>query len=207
MGASRRSDTARAALDHVAAAQPTVSTATLAPGTDAGALFALRGDHVGWATVWLVAGPPTGQLTARFVDRVIRLWRSHGYPVRAVGTDNRPEYVAAGFRATLAAKGINHGGSRPAQPTTTPSSNASAAPSSKSAGGPPSTAAGSTRSPPAPSRGQLVADHLQPPATQPQRLHGRTHPRPNPRRPPQKQDSMNLNHRAHLSLRTPARKH
>jgi len=61
-----------------------------------------------WATVAIMVGTPTGAHTARFVADVIRHWRRHGYPLRAVITDNGPEYVAAGFRAALAGWGVRH---------------------------------------------------------------------------------------------------
>jgi transposase InsO family protein len=61
-----------------------------------------------WATIMIIAGPPTGQATARFAAQLIRHWRRHGYQLRAVITDNGPEYIAAGFRAALAAKEIRH---------------------------------------------------------------------------------------------------
>jgi transposase InsO family protein len=61
-----------------------------------------------WAYVALVLGVPTGEVTARFVGQVVRYWRRRGVVVRAVLTDNGPEYIARTFTATLAAKGLNH---------------------------------------------------------------------------------------------------
>jgi transposase InsO family protein len=61
-----------------------------------------------WATVAIVVGPPTGAVTARFVDQLVRHWRRHGYQPRAVITDNGPEYIAGDFRAALTAKDIRH---------------------------------------------------------------------------------------------------
>jgi transposase InsO family protein len=61
-----------------------------------------------WATVAIIVGTPTGAATARFVDQLVRHWRRHGYPLRAVITDNGPEYIASDFRAALAAKNIRH---------------------------------------------------------------------------------------------------
>jgi transposase InsO family protein len=61
-----------------------------------------------WAIVAIVLGTPDGTVTARFVEAVVRRWRRFGFGVRAVLTDNGPEYIAAGFRAALAAKGITH---------------------------------------------------------------------------------------------------
>ncbi|HLI00698.1 MAG TPA: DDE-type integrase/transposase/recombinase [Acidimicrobiales bacterium] len=61
-----------------------------------------------WATVAIIAGTPTGPATARFVADVVRHWRRHGYRLRAVITDNGPEYIANDFRAALAAQNIRH---------------------------------------------------------------------------------------------------
>jgi transposase InsO family protein len=61
-----------------------------------------------WAITLIVLGTPDGTVTARFVDHVIRRWRRLGVGVRAVLTDNGPEYIAAGFRAHLAGLGVNH---------------------------------------------------------------------------------------------------
>ena len=61
-----------------------------------------------WATVAVIVGTPTGAITARFVDQLVRHWRRHGYRLRAVITDNGPEYIANDFRAALAAKHIRH---------------------------------------------------------------------------------------------------
>ena len=99
-----------------------------------------------WAVVMIVLGPVTGAHTIGFVDHVIRQFRRLGVPVRAVLTDNGPEYVAAGFRAHLVAKNLTTSGSRPAHRTTTPCANASRAPLSKNAGVPRFTGDGSPRS-------------------------------------------------------------
>ena len=61
-----------------------------------------------WAVVAIIAGTPTGAHTARFVAGLVRHWRRHGYPLRAVITDNGPEYVAGQFRSALASRGIRH---------------------------------------------------------------------------------------------------
>jgi transposase InsO family protein len=61
-----------------------------------------------WATVAIMVGTPTGAHTGRFVAGLVRHWRRHGYPLRAVITDNGPEYIAGQFRAALAARGIRH---------------------------------------------------------------------------------------------------
>jgi transposase InsO family protein len=61
-----------------------------------------------WATIAIIAGPPTAAVTARFVDQLVRHWRRHGHTVRAVITDNGPEYVGPPFRAALADRQIRH---------------------------------------------------------------------------------------------------
>jgi transposase InsO family protein len=61
-----------------------------------------------WAITTIVLGPVTGAHTMRFVDQLLRSWRKHGVRVKAVLTDNGPEYVATGFQAHLAAKGLHH---------------------------------------------------------------------------------------------------
>ncbi len=61
-----------------------------------------------WATVMIILGTPSGDATARFVAHLVAHWRRHGYQIRAVLTDNGPEYIAAGFRSALAAKDIRH---------------------------------------------------------------------------------------------------
>src|SRR5205823_8007863 len=61
-----------------------------------------------WAFVMIVLGPVTGAHTARFVDVVVRRWRRLGFPVKAILSDNGPEYKNAAFSAALAAKTITH---------------------------------------------------------------------------------------------------
>jgi Helix-turn-helix domain/Integrase core domain len=61
-----------------------------------------------WAFVALVLGNPTGAVTARFITQVIRHYRRHGITIRAVLTDNGPEYIARDFTTALAAKTLAH---------------------------------------------------------------------------------------------------
>ena len=61
-----------------------------------------------WAAMWLVLGPVTAEISMRFLERVVRRWRKLGFPVRAVLTDNGPEYAARAFTAAVAAKGLDH---------------------------------------------------------------------------------------------------
>jgi transposase InsO family protein len=69
-----------------------------------------------WAMVMIVLGVPTGATTARFVDHVIRRYRRLGVTVRAVLTDNGPEYIARAFTAAVAAKGLGHHRTPPRSP-------------------------------------------------------------------------------------------
>ena len=61
-----------------------------------------------WAFVLIVLGVPTGKVTARFVHQVLRRYRRLGAQVRAVLTDNGPEYVASTFTNALFAKELTH---------------------------------------------------------------------------------------------------
>jgi len=61
-----------------------------------------------WAVVLVVAGTVTQVESARFIDHVLKTYRRHGIGVKAVLTDNGPEWVATGFRAHLATKGLRH---------------------------------------------------------------------------------------------------
>lgn len=61
-----------------------------------------------WAIVSIVLGPVTATHTIAFIDHLTRRFRRLGVPIRAVLTDNGPEYKASGFRAHLAAKSFTH---------------------------------------------------------------------------------------------------
>jgi transposase InsO family protein len=61
-----------------------------------------------WAMVWLIAGTPNGILATRFFEQVVRRWRRLGVTVRAVLTDNGPEWVADCLSEALAAKHVTH---------------------------------------------------------------------------------------------------
>jgi transposase InsO family protein len=61
-----------------------------------------------WAIMLIVLGRPDGAKAARFVDHVIRRLRRLGVGMRAVLTDNGPEFIAAGFQAHLASLGVAH---------------------------------------------------------------------------------------------------
>jgi transposase InsO family protein len=61
-----------------------------------------------WAIMLIVIGPVTAGHTIRFIDHVITTFRRLGVPVRAVLTDNGPEWTAGGFRAHLAARRLEH---------------------------------------------------------------------------------------------------
>lgn len=60
-----------------------------------------------WALVMIVLGVPNGAVTARFLAEVIRRYRRMGVRMRAVLSDNGPEYKAT-FSAAVAAKGLEH---------------------------------------------------------------------------------------------------
>ena len=60
------------------------------------------------AMVWVIAGAPNSALSARFLAKVVAWMRRHGHQVRAVVTDNGPEWKATGFAAALAAREIRH---------------------------------------------------------------------------------------------------
>jgi transposase InsO family protein len=61
-----------------------------------------------FAFVWLVVGTPDATVSMRFLDRLLRHYRRHGISVRAVLSDNGPEYHASAFGAAVAAKGLTH---------------------------------------------------------------------------------------------------
>jgi transposase InsO family protein len=61
-----------------------------------------------WALIALIVGTPDGMATARFLSEVVRRYRRLGLPIRAVLSDNGPEYKARAFTSALAAKGIAH---------------------------------------------------------------------------------------------------
>lgn len=61
-----------------------------------------------WAVVSIVLGVPNGQVTARFLTQVIGRLRRLGIGVRAVLSDNGPEYIAHPFTAAVATKGLAH---------------------------------------------------------------------------------------------------
>jgi transposase InsO family protein len=60
------------------------------------------------AFVWLVVGTPDAGVSLRFLDRLLRHYRRHGIKVRAVLSDNGPEYNASAFSAAVVAKGLTH---------------------------------------------------------------------------------------------------
>jgi transposase InsO family protein len=61
-----------------------------------------------WAVLQIVLGPVTAEHTRRFITQVQRRFRRLGWPVRAVLSDNGPEYVANRFRDHLAELGLAH---------------------------------------------------------------------------------------------------
>jgi transposase InsO family protein len=61
-----------------------------------------------WAVMWLVLGPVSGEIAVRFLAYLQRQFRRCGAPVRAVLTDNGPEWISGLFKGRLAALGIPH---------------------------------------------------------------------------------------------------
>lgn len=61
-----------------------------------------------WAVVLMVLGTPTAATTVRFLDHVIRRYRRLGVRVRAVLTDNGPEYAASAFTGAAVGRGLVH---------------------------------------------------------------------------------------------------
>jgi hypothetical protein len=70
-----------------------------------------------FAVVSIVLGSVTGDMSARFIHQVLRLYRRHEVRVRAILTDNGPEYVAGAFAEALAAKGSPPSASSELEPT------------------------------------------------------------------------------------------
>ena len=61
-----------------------------------------------FAVTSIVLGTPNGAMSARFIGQALGLYRRHGIKVRAILTDNGPEYIAGAFVEALAAKGLRH---------------------------------------------------------------------------------------------------
>ena len=154
-----------------------------------------------FAFVWLVVGTPDATVSMRFLERLLRHYRRHGIKVRAVLSDNGPEYNAGAFERGPGGQGTAsraHPGPL-AQPQRRGRTLSRDDPPRVLAPGlpPPVLHLG----PPAPSRGRRLAHHLQPSPAQPRRLHARPHPSRDPRQPQARQGSMTtINRRGHLSL-------
>ena len=61
-----------------------------------------------FAFAWIIAGVPNAQMAVAFLARIQRQLRAQGTTVRAVLSDNGPEWVSSDFRGVLAAQGIDH---------------------------------------------------------------------------------------------------
>ena len=61
-----------------------------------------------WAIIQIVLGPVTAEHTRRFITQVQRRFRRLGWPIRAVLSDNGPEYIATRFRDHLGDLGLVH---------------------------------------------------------------------------------------------------
>lgn len=60
------------------------------------------------AMVWIIAGAPNNALAGTFLGKIVTWMRRHGHNVRAVLTDNGPEWRGAGIVAAFAAKELRH---------------------------------------------------------------------------------------------------
>lgn len=58
--------------------------------------------------MWIVLGIPTQLQSTAFITQIVEQFRRRGVPVRAVVTDNGPEWISHGFRARLAELAIDH---------------------------------------------------------------------------------------------------
>ena len=61
-----------------------------------------------FAFVALVVGTPDATVSMAFLKGLVRHYRRHGITVRAVLSDNGPEYNASAFGAAVVAKGLTH---------------------------------------------------------------------------------------------------
>lgn len=61
-----------------------------------------------WALIWIILGPPTTEHSSAFIAKIVTRMTRLGVGVRAVVTDNGPEFIAHGFRARLAELEIDH---------------------------------------------------------------------------------------------------
>lgn len=61
-----------------------------------------------WAIIQIVLGPVTAEHTRRFITHIQRRFGRLGWPIRAILSDNGPEYVATRFRDHLAELGLVH---------------------------------------------------------------------------------------------------
>ncbi len=61
-----------------------------------------------FALVWVIAGVPNAERAVAFLQRVQRHLARHGAGVRAVLSDNGPEWISNDFRGVLAAQGVTH---------------------------------------------------------------------------------------------------
>jgi transposase InsO family protein len=61
-----------------------------------------------WAFIQIVLGPLTADQTRRFITQLQRRFRRLGWPMRAVLSDNGPEYAAIRFKNHLTDRGLVH---------------------------------------------------------------------------------------------------
>jgi len=162
-----------------------------------------------FAFVWLVLGTPDASVSLRFLDRLLRHYKSHGVTVRAVLSDNGPEYNASAFSAAVAAKGLRH----VRIPARSPNHNAVVERFHETILQECWRPAFHRRcfhlGPPAPGRSRRLVGHLQQAPAQSRRLHARPHPSRDPRQIQVEEGSMTTirHHSVHLSPQPPVRKH
>jgi transposase InsO family protein len=155
----------------------------------------------------IVIGPPTAAHTIRFLNHVIRTFRRVGIEVRAVRTDNGPEWITAGFRAHLAAKALEHHRILPRSPNHNAVRERFHGTALQECWRPAfhRRRFTSIRQLQAEADTWLVRYHHR--RRNPQRLHARPHNNPDPPQPPPPSSIMTTSHRHHhLSPRTPAGK-
>ncbi len=130
------------------------------------------------AVVQLVVGDKTATVAAGFLDHLKKALRKHGITLTGVLSDNGPEFTGKAFKTRVGELGLVHH----RIPPRSPNHNAvcGTVPRHRAAGVLPAPL------PPRPRRRHRaarpvpagLAGRLQPPPTQPRRLHGRPHPGP-----------------------------
>jgi transposase InsO family protein len=134
-----------------------------------------------WAFVRIVLGPLNATYSVAFLQRLLCHYRLHGVSIRAVLSDNGPEYQSSAFSAALAAKGLSLCRIPPRSPNHNAVCERFHGTILQECWRPAFHRRHFT------SIRQLqaeVAHHLPPPPAQPQRLHARSHAASDPRQVP-----------------------